>query len=347
MTALISRDFLQTTDTTINVDVSLPDGQIPELPPFIPAAGVHALEGIDEGAMEHFREAGLLTPSGEIDWDAYAKVPCMKPPYGSGGDGETVGNNTWREIFDTNTLPYRWCAYLLATYANPATGKDESYRGSASMIGPHQVITCAHTISGILEGQTKMQWAKKVTVAFAQKTQNGKVVQPYGARQTTTAWVTVPWFHGGRHVPSEDWGLLEFNLKDLAFGLSIGYFGLRLTGADLVGKTVALTGYPSFALDKKDLLGQWTAEGLIDAFTNGNNSYSRPDYEYQHLIPSAKGDSGGPLHYGTYAARGVSVENAYVFAVHSGGHATLYLSCPINSTCHSLVDTRRKLSQNK
>ena len=124
---------------------------------------------------------------------------------------------------------------------------------------------------------------------------------------------------------------------------------MRLGDAGLVGKTVALTGYPSSALGKKDLLGQWTAEGLINAYANGNNSYSRPDYEYQHLIPSASGDSGGPLHFGTYidARKGVTLENAYIYAVHSGGHSSLYLSCPVNSTFYNLVDVRRRLSNGK
>lgn len=349
MTMYIQHNFLDSTDKIIDLDSEISGEQPSELSPFIHESGDDAFVGMDEGAKEHFHNAGLLDLEGNIDWDAYAKVPCMPSPYDQAMSPSETENDTWREIFDTNKFPYRWCAYLLVTYFNAATKKHETYRGSAAMIGPHQVATVAHCISGKLQGNTALQWAEKVTVAFAQKTKDGKIIQPYGARQTTSAWVTVPWFHGGRAVPSEDWGLLEFNLKNPAPGRLLGYFGMRLAHAGLVGKTVALTGYPAAALGKEKLLGQWTAEGRVHAYTNGPTSWSKPDYEYQHLLPSSGGTSGGPLHYGTYRdmQKSITVENAYLYAVHSGISLSAGLACPVNSTFFNLVNARRKLSCSK
>lgn len=63
MTTLICRDFLEATEKTVNVHDSLSDGQVQELPPFVPASGGDAIGGIDAGALEHFREAGLRIPA--------------------------------------------------------------------------------------------------------------------------------------------------------------------------------------------------------------------------------------------------------------------------------------------
>ena len=198
------------------------------------------------------------------------------------------GQDGRERISNTTAWPYSIHAHLNMLF----NGKD--YGGSATIVGPHHLLTCAHCVYDF----DKMLWAEKISVYPALN----ETMAPFGELKVTKAYTFRNWLD--RKEQSYDLAIL---LVDQSIGDYTGWGGLLCTAdADFPEEKVNVTGYPG----DKGFKQMWSMSHKLKGV--------KPE-QFDYEIDTAGGQSGSAIwinKWGTPMLLGVHTQGSH--SINSG-----------------------------
>lgn len=227
-------------------------------------------ETADEELLEpSYGTVGQESADPEEDADSFADEKSV------------IGSDVRTRVNNTTKVPYRWTAYLEATW------KDGSVTtGTAFMVGINSAVTAAHNVYNTNKGG----YAKKV-LFWPGRNENAT---PYSGSHVKKIYV--PKIYKSENQTAYDCAVLK---TQNALGKTTGYFGIRKQAKDYGRIVVCIPGYP--AEYSKQM---WKAKGSIAGSSQNLFSYK---------LSTSAGQSGSPItrvYYGQWYALGVHTTGA-------------------------------------
>ena len=192
-----------------------------------------------------------------------------------------IGSDARVRVNNTTVVPYRWVAYLQATW------KDGSVTtGTAFMVGVNSAVTAAHNVYNSNKGG----YAKKV-LFWPGRNGNEK---PYSGSHVKKIYV--PNVYRAETQTAYDCAVLK---TQNGLGKTTGYFGIRKQAKDYGSIVVCIPGYP--AEYSKQM---WKVKGSIIGSSQNLFTYK---------LSTSAGQSGSPItrvYHGQWYALGIHTTGA-------------------------------------
>lgn len=175
------------------------------------------------------------------------------------------GRDGRQRVHNTKDWPYRVHGRLELTFETE-DGRDVSFNGSGTLVGPYHVLTAGHNLythdyyNADRDTRIRKKWAKSISFVPGQ----GDNEKPFGV-SSIAAMLSVKGWIDDRDV-NYDFGMLILNRY---VGLQTGWFGLLSTSdSKLASYKINVTGYPGEYPGGSGKSLMWTMEGPVRGTTD-------------------------------------------------------------------------------